>query len=130
MNTHSDAMTSVHALLGGCGSRWARRYDIGASSQAVVVPTTNGRPGWGQRALQLGDASLQEALLGRRARELERTLVRRARLVVTTEAAQELRPRRVQVLVVVELQRLDDSQSLLGRASLRDCDCAVELDHR
>ena len=51
-------------------------------------------------------------------------------IVRTTEASQQLCPRRVGVLVVLERQAVDDRQRGLGRVRLRDSDCPVQFDHR
>jgi hypothetical protein len=64
--------------------------------------------------LELGDPPLKEAPLALGACECERTLERLARLVGPAKPAQQLPARRVQVLVVAELELLDDLERLLG----------------
>ena len=66
------------------------------------------RPAVAGTGLQLGDPALEEATLARRAREGERLVERFARLIAPAEAAQQFAARRVQVLVVVEVEAIDD----------------------
>src|SRR5919108_3949923 len=113
-------------VASGCWSGVESRCRFGVASLPplgwVVAETTNGRAPRGQPAaswrprsraakgprLQLGDPSLEEASLALRACERERALERSARLIGPAEPAQQLAARRVQVLVVAELELLDD----------------------
>jgi hypothetical protein len=72
------------------------------------------RPAVARSGLELGDPPLKEAALTLRACERERALERFARLNGPAEPAQQLRARRVKVLVVAELELLDDLERLLG----------------
>ena len=95
---------------------WPRRVRVGV--------TTNGRAPRGQppsigrllprSGLELGDASPEEAPLALRAGERERALESFTRLIGPAEPAQQLPARRVQVLVIAELELLDDLERLLG----------------
>ena len=60
--------------------------------------------------------------------ELERTVVGRACFLDAIEPAQQLRARRVQVVVLVEVDALDKRESSLGVARFRDGGSLVELD--
>ncbi len=51
-------------------------------------------------------------------------------LVGSTEAAQQLAPRRVQVAIVLECELIDDAEARLGTIRLGDGDGAVQLDDR
>ena len=62
--------------------------------------------------------------------ELERALVGGAGLVDAVEPAQQLRARRVQVVVAVELEALDQVERGLDVARLGDRRGPVELDDR
>ena len=62
--------------------------------------------------------------------QLERAGVCEPRLVVSIEAAQQLCAGRVQVVVVVELEPVDDLEPASGPVGLCDCDRPVQLDDR
>ena len=60
--------------------------------------------------------------------ELERARVGRARLVEAAQASQELRPRRVEVVVAVEVEIVRQREPGFGVSRFRDGDRVVELD--
>ena len=62
--------------------------------------------------------------------ELERAVVRRARVVGAIEAAQQLGPGRVQVVVALELEALGECEPGLEVARLGDRHGPVEVGHR
>jgi hypothetical protein len=57
-------------------------------------------------------------------------LERRPRFFVTTHAAQELRPGRMQVAVIAELERVDELERPRGRACLGTRHRAIQSHHR
>jgi hypothetical protein len=61
-----------------------------------------------QSALDLREPQLEEAPLGVRVHELERALVGRVGAFDAIERAQQLRARRVQIVVTVELEALGE----------------------
>src|SRR5262245_27593118 len=79
---------------------------------------------------ELGEAAFEEGSLRIRAHQLERALVRCPRLVVPAQAVQQLGAGRVEIVVRVELEAVDQRQRLLGLAGFRDGSRAVQLDDR
>src|SRR5215207_8517101 len=79
---------------------------------------------------ELRQAALEEATLGLGVSELERSVVGGARVVWAIEAAEQLRSRRVQVEVAVELEAVHYCEGCLDIARLGDRGGSVELDHR
>jgi hypothetical protein len=67
---------------------------------------------------ELGEALLEEASLGVGVHELERAFVGGARLLEAVEAAQELGAGRVQVVVLVEFEALDEREGAFGVSRL------------
>src|SRR5471030_333513 len=79
---------------------------------------------------KLDEAPFEEAALCAVLAQRQRAFVLGARLVRASEAAQEVGARRVEVAVAVELEGVDEREAGLRAGSLRDCDRAVQLDHR
>ena len=74
------------------------------------------------------EAPLEQPPLGVVVREREGAAVRVAGLVRPAEAPQQLAACRVEVLVVVEREPVDDREAGLGAVGLGDRDGAAELD--
>ena len=80
-----------------------------------MPPTSSGsRPERRGEHLQLGDAALQEAALGLDPGEHERPPIGLPGSFVATETPQQLGAGRVQVLVVLELEALEQRERLGG----------------
>ena len=79
---------------------------------------------------ELVDPPLEETPLRLAACELERALVGGAGLVGSSEAPQQFGAGRVQILVVVERDRVDDRQRRRRPLDLGDRDSPVQLHHR
>jgi hypothetical protein len=79
---------------------------------------------------QLGDAPLEKAPLRLRVRKLERPPVGGPGLLRASKAQEQLGAGRVQVLVVVEREGVDDRECRLWPLDLGNGDRAVELHHR
>jgi len=77
--------------------------------------------------LELRQPPLEEAALGVRMNELERAVVGRAGVFDAIEPAQQLRARRVQIVVAVELEALHQRERGLDLARFGDGDGLVEL---
>src|SRR4029450_5158009 len=88
--------------------------------------TALGRGTW--RPAGLFDRAREKAALGLGPGELERALEGRACLVCTTETAQEICACRVEVLVAVEVEPVDDRERRLGSVGFGDGDGTVHLD--
>jgi len=76
------------------------------------------------------EAALQEAAVGVRGHELQRSLVRRLGVGFAAEAAQELGSGRVEVVVAVELEAVDEGERRLRVAGLGDRGGLIQLDDR
>ena len=98
--------------------RGRRRVQSGTRRSAARLPAAGGGTrgcgrcsppylGW----LELGEPPFEEAPLGVGVRELERAVVGDPRLVAPIEAAQQLGAGRVQVVVAVELEPVDDREA-------------------
>ena len=82
------------------------------------------------RGLELGEPPREEPPLGLGLRDRQCGLVRVAGLGGAIEAPQQLGTRRVQVLVVRQLELVDERQRLFGLARLGDRHGAVQRDDR
>src|SRR5689334_17562058 len=76
------------------------------------------------------ETPFQEAPLRLRVSQLERPSIGGAGLLGAAEPPQQVRSRRMEVVVCVQLQAVDELERLPRAASLADRDRAVELDHR
>src|SRR5258707_505163 len=105
---------------------------LGRVRAAPGGPGEPARPGGGGAAARRGGGQTARGepplVLG--VRELECPLVCRARLVRPVEAAEEVRPRRMEIVVAVELEPVGGRQPGFGAGRLGERDRAVELDHR
>src|SRR5207244_12328355 len=81
-------------------------------------------------ALELPQPPFEEAAFGVRVNELEGAVVGRAGVVDAIEPTQQLRARRVQIVVEVELEALDQGERGLDLARLGDGDGPVQLRDR
>jgi hypothetical protein len=91
--------------------------------------TTNGRGRRGQLRADFCDALCRKRLgLGMRKRE--GALVLGPRLVGPAEAAEQVGTRRVEVLVAVETEPIDEGEPRFGSIRLGDGDRAVQLPDR
>src|SRR5215212_8534143 len=117
------------ALLPPRGVSLLRRTGDGGGDRPPPLRVLRSPAATGPR-LQLGDPPLEEAPLALRVCERERALERFARLTGPAEPAQQLPARRVQVLVVGELELLDDLERTFGVASLRHRHRVVQLHDR
>ena len=79
---------------------------------------------------ELGEPPLEEAPLGVRVDELERTRVGRAGVVDPVEPAQKFRASRVEIVVAVELEPVDEGERCVDVARLGDRGRPVQLDDR
>src|SRR6478752_7650635 len=95
-----------------------------------VVIATNGRSGRGQLRADFCDASSQEAALGLGVRELECAFVLGPRLVGPAQAAQQVGSCRVEVLIAVEVEPVDEGKARSRSCRLRYGDRAVQLHDR
>src|SRR4249920_1088491 len=73
-------------------------------------------------------AATQEATLVFAARKLERTLVLQARLLCPAYAAEQVSARRVEVLVAVQVELIDEGETRLGAVRVCNRDRPVQLD--
>src|SRR5689334_16009902 len=89
-----------------------------------------GRAGGDSEPSERADAALEEAPLRLVAGQLERTLVRGAGLIGAPDPAQEVGAGRMEVLVVVQRQRVDDPERRLRARDLGDGDRPVQLHDR
>src|SRR4051794_28963387 len=94
------------------------------------IPGTTAKNRSEELRRQLGQPPLEEPALGVVVCELERGAQRVASLLGATQAPQQLAARRVQVVVVAELEVLDDRQPGLRPGGLGHGDGATELDDR
>jgi hypothetical protein len=78
----------------------------------------------------LCDAPPQEATLGLGARQLERALVLGTRLGGATETSEQVGTCRVEVLVPVEPQAVDEGKTRAGSVRLGHRDRTIQLDDR
>src|SRR5919106_3403578 len=84
----------------------------------------------GRGAADLLDSALQEPALGFGCRQLQRSLECRPSLLEPVQPAQELRAGRVEVLVAVEVEPLEEREPRRRPVGLGDRDRAVHLDDR
>ena len=91
---------------------------------------TNGRGGRGQLRADFCDASPQKAALVVCVRELEGALVLGTRLVCSAKAAEQVGTCRVEVLLAVEAEAVDEGEPRLGSFRLGHSDRAVQLHDR
>ena len=101
---------AVGFVLVLAGSVPSRRGPGGRARWATRRCSSRRRPTADSARRELGEAPLEEAPLGVRVHELERAAVGVARLVGAVEAAQQLGARRVEVVVAVELEPLDERE--------------------
>jgi len=105
------------------------RARAAAVESGLEQSRTAGRhAGHDARSPQLGAAPLEEAPLGVGADQLERAVVSGTGVVGAIEPAQQVGAHRVQVVVAVELQPLDECERGIDVARLGDRDRLVELD--
>src|SRR6266511_5299200 len=81
-------------------------------------------------ALELCPPALEKEPLGVRVYEVERAVVGRAGVVDSVEPAQQLCAGRVEIVVAVELEALDQGERGLDLAGFGDGDGPVQLDDR
>jgi hypothetical protein len=96
------------------------------------MPAARSAPGWPYLAglSELGETPFQEHPLGVRGDELERVLVGGAGLLDALQAAENLCAGRVQIVVAIEREPVDERQRSLRLARLRERRRVVELDDR
>lgn len=82
------------------------------------------------RSSQFAEPALEEVALRLARGESERSLVLRPRLLGASRPAQQLGPGRVQVLITVELESIDDPQGRLRSLVMGYRHSQVELDDR
>src|SRR5688572_29687588 len=81
-------------------------------------------------AAELPDSALQKAALGFGSCELQRSLERCTSLFEPVQPAQKLRAGRVEVLVAVEVEPLEERETCHRPVGLGDRDRAVQLNDR
>src|SRR5213080_1417082 len=97
----------------------------------VTVPPSSSPPRYRPVVRsELRKAPLEEPPLGLVVHERERTLVGVARLARATEAGQQLTSRRVQVVVVAQVEAIGDVEAGAGALRLGHRDGPSQLDDR
>jgi hypothetical protein len=113
----------MQTVAAAIGERIAGGIKPSLRAAKTLVPVdTSGSP------VELREPLLEEAPLGVRVNELERARVGRAGVFDAIEPAQQVRADRVQVMVLLELEALDQSERGLDLARFGDRGSLVELD--
>src|SRR6476659_5579444 len=99
-----------------------RSISVVASKRPAIAPLLS-------QFLDCRQAPLEEPALRLRLRQFERSLVGGAGLLGAAEPSQEICPRRVEVVVAVQLETVDEVERFSRAACLADRDRAVELDN-
>jgi NAD(P)H-binding len=113
MRTQLVAAQTVAETLADVATARPRRHPSPARhSRSGSSPSGDEphRPSHARSARELGQPALEKAPLDVRVNQLERALVGRTSVVDAIEPAQKLRARRVQIVVAVELEPLDDTE--------------------
>ena len=84
----------------------------------------------GVNGAHLRQPSLEQAPLGVVADQRKCTAVSVSGLFRSADTAQKLAPRRVQIVVVIECEAIDDDEPLLGTFCFGNGDCPVQFDNR
>src|SRR5262249_4367302 len=126
-------------LMGSAGSTRARNFMICSSRlvasslcPVLVAQLTHSAGGAPERALSLpeiGQAPLEQMRFCVVVDKYQRALVGRAGLVVPAETVQQLGAGGMQVMEVLQRERVEDPKPCFGPLLLRDRDRPVELHH-